>query len=242
MYNVSIVLKIENVDLYFKNFHALKDINLEIKKGERVAFIGHNGAGKSTLVDVLIGIKKPTKGKIEYNLGSKNKNIKDILGVQFQTKTFPEGLKVKHLLDFYLDLKGLKITDKSIQNLLNKFYLSNLLNVPLKRLSGGQKQKFNIMTMLISDPEIIVVDEIVTGLDITSQESIISLIEDKLKKDKNLTFITVSHNVYELEKLVDRVIVLESGKIINDSTIDKITKKYKTLDKYFKTLVKYEKS
>ena len=231
------MFKLENVNLVLNGVHILKNINLEIKKGERIAFIGHNGAGKSTLVDLLVCIKKPTSGNIQYDFNSKEE-LRNTLGVQFQTKNFPEGLKVKHLLGFYLDLKGLKVTDKNVQDLIMKFEFQNLLNRPLKKLSGGQKQKFNIMSMLIHNPRIIIVDEIITGLDITSQEYIISLIDNKLKDDKDLTFITISHNSNELEKLVDRIVVLENGKIINDVLIKELVKEYNTLEGYLRTLGK----
>ncbi|NQZ66101.1 MAG: ABC transporter ATP-binding protein [Mycoplasmatales bacterium] len=211
----------------------LKKINLEIKDKERVAFIGANGAGKSTLVDVIIGNKKLTKGEIKYNL---KKNINESIGVQFQAKEFPVGLKVKHLLSFYLKLNNLKLDSEKVKKMLKKFDLSEKLNVELKKLSGGQQQKFNIMVALINDPKILILDELITGLDITSQNSMIELISQTLKENINMSLIIVSHNPVEIQKLVDRVIVLSHGEIVEDIKKEEINKKYKSIDNFIGAL------
>ena len=215
---------------YDKKNMILKDINIEIKKGERIAIIGPNGAGKSTLIDVMIGIKKLRKGKVEYNIGKKD--IRDVVGVQFQTKEFPTGLTTKQLLDFYLKVNNLKLKDKIVQQMLKAFKLIDKLKVPLKNLSGGQQQKFNIMVAMINKPEILLLDELITGLDITSQEKIIELIEKTIAIRKSMTLVTVSHNTRELKRLTNRIIVLKKGQVVHDLSIGQIKSKYKTLEKF----------
>lgn len=219
---------------YDKKNMILKDINIKIKKGERVAIIGPNGAGKSTLIDVMIGIKKLRKGKVEYDIGKNN--IRDVVGVQFQTKEFPIGLKTKQLLRFYLKVNNLKFKDKIVKQMLNAFKLKDKLKVPLKNLSGGQQQKFNIMVAMINKPQILLLDELITGLDITSQETIIELIEKTISIRKSMTLITVSHNTSELKRLTNRIIVLKKGQVFHDLSTAQIMKKYKTIEAFVRSI------
>ena len=230
------MIKIESGNLFFKKFHALNNISLEIKKGEKVAFIGHNGAGKSTLLDIIIGVKKLSNGTITYDIPNK-KTIKDISGVQFQDHNFPSGIKVKHLLSFYLNIFKMKKTDAYVQKLLMDFQLHKHQNVVIKKLSGGQKQKLNILIAFLNKPKVLMLDEVLTGLDVTSQNNVIKSIMLKVKNNKNLTLIIVSHNAKEIEYLADRIIVLKYGDIIKDAQITDVIKEYKSLDNYLNTLV-----
>lgn len=234
------MINLEKVCFSYGKTQILHDIDLNIGLGEKVAIIGHNGAGKSTLVDIIVNVKKPSKGKIKYTELEKGQTIKDVLGVQFQNKDFPVGLKLKHLLKFHLSIYGLNIKDEKIQKLLKEYNLETRLNVEMKKLSGGQKQKFNIMMAIINNPKLLVVDEVLTGLDITSQEGVISSLESKLKDDKNLTFITVSHSPMELKRLVDRLIVLSNGKKIYDDSVKNIEMKHKSLDLFLESLVEHD--
>ena len=219
---------------YDKKNMILKNINIKIKKGERVAIIGPNGAGKSTLIDVMIGIKKLRKGKVQYDIGKDN--IRDVVGVQFQTKEFPIGLKTKQLLKFYLKVNDLKFKDKIVKQMLNAFKLKDKLKVPLKNLSGGQQQKFNIMVAMINKPQILLLDELITGLDITSQETIIELIEKTISIRKSMTLITVSHSTSELKRLTNRIVVLKKGEVIHDLSTAQIMKKYKTIEAFVRSI------
>ena len=229
------ILNLKNIKFAYGKEEVIHGINLTLNKGEKVAILGANGAGKSTLIDIILGIKKPKEGSIKWNIEN-NLSPKDILGTQFQTKDFPTGLKVKQFLSFYLTIFNMKLEDEKVQNLLREYKMINNLNKPLKGLSGGQQQMFNILTMIINDPKFIIIDEVLTGLDITSQESVISSLEKKIKNDNNLTFITISHSPLEIKRLVNRIVLIDKGNKKIDMSLKEIEKKYQSIDKFFATI------
>lgn len=221
------MISLKNVDVHFRKFHALKSINLEISKGERVAIIGSNGAGKSTLIDVIVGANKKIDGSVSYS----DPNFKSLLGVQFQSKDYPPGLKVKDLLNFYLKINMKNLKDERVISLLKKFSLSDKLNVQIRNLSGGQQQKLNILISILNDPETLIVDEVTTALDVTSKNDVINTLKSIIEKT-NITLILVSHSSKEIELLANRVLVMKTGKIVDDLTTKDINKKFKSIENF----------
>jgi ABC-2 type transport system ATP-binding protein len=130
----------------------------------------------------------------------------------------------------------MKISDGNIINLLKEFKLHNRLNVVIKKLSGGQKQKLNIMIAFLNNPKVLIFDEILTGLDLTSQNDVTDSILVKLKNDPKLTMVIVSHNAKEIELMAKRLIVIKNGRIINDASVKELIAEYKSLDNYLGTL------
>ncbi|MCR8613158.1 MAG: ABC transporter ATP-binding protein [Mycoplasma sp.] len=229
------MIKIENVSKKFKKFYALKNINLEIKEGEKVAILGHNGSGKSTLVDIIVGSSAPTDGKVIYNMKN-DVSFNDVLGVQFQSKDFPYGLKGIDILKFYLTLYNIKKNDPYLKRILKKFAMEPHLKKPLKRLSGGQQQKLNILISILIKPKVLVLDEVTTALDITSRSSVIEIIKSVVKDEEDMTLILVSHSPLEISELADRLIVLKDGEVIGDEKLKDVVKKYNDINVFLESL------
>lgn len=243
--NDSILINVENVSKVYskktlhgtEKFYANDNVSLVIKRGERVGIIGANGAGKTTLVEMIAGLRTVTSGEIQYNfLGMREgKSSKECIGLQFQNNLYPEGIKVRNILDYFINVFELD-RNKIYGEYAKVFQLTTLLNKYANNLSGGQKQRLNALTSIMHHPELIILDEISTGLDIFARHEITTFISRTLEQF-NLTLIAISHNMPEIEQLCDRVITIHKGKILYDEPLSKIIKEHGSLqvyvDKYF---------
>ncbi len=210
---------------------ALDKVNLNIDKGEFVGIIGHTGSGKSTLVQHLNGLLKPTSGSVTVNnLNVSNRNLKELrrqVGIVFQ---YPEHQLFEETvykdIAFGLQKMGLSKDeiDNSIYRAINTVGLSEdiLLKSPFE-LSGGQKRRVAIAGVIVMDPDILVLDEPAAGLDPRGRNEIY----DYMKKhhfETGVTVILVSHSMDDIARLVNRVIVMDNGKIDMDGSIKDVFK------------------
>lgn len=212
-------------------FKAVDDISFKIKKGERVAFVGPNGAGKSTTIKMLTGIIHPTGGSVRVAGIDPTKDRKKLaykIGCLFGQKS---GLWM-HLpaIDSYKLFGAIYDLDedttlKRINHLVETFGIEDLIYTPVRRLSLGQRMICEIVGVLIHEPEIIFLDEPTIGLDIVVKEKVRNLIKEINKKTNATVFLT-SHDVSDIEKLCDRVIIIDKGKIVIDESIENLKKKY----------------
>ncbi|MEM1578082.1 MAG: ABC transporter ATP-binding protein [Archaeoglobaceae archaeon] len=191
-------------------------VSLEIKKGERVAIIGENGSGKSTLIFLLSGLLKPSRGEVRI-LGFSTKEIEEIrkrVGVVFQNPDeFLFNPTVKDEL-LYVP-RQLRISEKESEQIVNHFSeifdLKEVLHKPPFRLSGGEKKKVEIASVLVYKPEIIFLDEPTANVDAKTRKIIREII-----KSYEGTVIVATHEI-EVAKICERVIVMKKGKILADS-------------------------
>ncbi len=230
------ILEIKNLTKKFGKNIANNNISFSIKKGERVGIIGANGAGKTTLVEQIIGTLKPTSGEINYNFKYK-KTPQEKMGMQFQESSYPVGLTVKDVIDFSLEIYGSNIDKKDLNDMLKKFQVMSFYKSEAKGLSGGQKQKLNVLLAIAHNPEIVILDEISTGLDISAREEIIGYVDD-ITKTKEMATILISHNMNEIERLCSRVIILSKGEVFMEETIKNIQKKHKSLGNLMRQVIK----
>jgi ABC-2 type transport system ATP-binding protein len=212
------IIEIKNLEKNFRKKNVLKKINLDVHFGEKIAIMGPNGAGKTTILEILLNIIPLTKGSVKVNIPF-NK-----IGMQFQDANFPSGITSQDIIKFFNEINAFKISDEELKKQMNFFQISSFADTNSKSLSGGQKQKLNLILSLIHDPELIILDEITTGLDFTSKNLIVNYIKEKTKgKDK--TLIIISHNLDEVKKLVDRLIYLKDGKIVFDKELKRFNSK-----------------
>jgi ABC-2 type transport system ATP-binding protein len=200
---------------------VLKNINLKITPGEAIGIIGRNGAGKSTLIDIIAGMKKPSKGMVNYDFSIKELPKK--IGIQLQQAQFDGRLNVEDWCKFWASMYG--IPKSRVEELLSYLELSELKKQNIEKLSGGQKQKLNILCAMLHDPEMLIFDELTTGLDAISRKDI----RRKLKSLKNAgkTIVMVSHYMEELEDLCERFVIIKEGCIIEDTNLETLKNKYK---------------
>lgn len=206
------MIQISNINKSFKKNRVLKNISFDIEKGTCTALIGKNGAGKSTLVDILSNKIIADDGVIldkDKLLQSENCSI------MFQKTMFPDQLKVIGIIKLYQSFYENPLTlDVIIE--LTKFN-SNQLNQFANKLSGGQQRLLDFVISLIGQPQLILLDEPTSNMDIEMREYFWSIIA-KLKEE-NRTILYTSHYIEEVERMSDKIILIENGEIkLNDST------------------------
>ncbi|HDA2714110.1 TPA: ABC transporter ATP-binding protein, partial [Staphylococcus aureus] len=201
-----------NINKSFKKKRVLKNISFDIEKGTCIALIGKNGAGKSTLVDILSNKIIADDGVIldtDKLLQSENRSI------MFQKTMFPDQLKVIEIIKLYQSFYENPLTlDVIIE--LTKFN-SNQLNQFANKLSGGQQRLLDFVISLIGQPQLILLDEPTSNMDIEMREYFWSIIA-KLKEE-NRTILYTSHYIEEVERMSDKIILIENGEVkLNDDT------------------------
>jgi ABC-2 type transport system ATP-binding protein len=198
---------------------AVKDINLQIKKGEIFGLLGPNGAGKTTLIKLLCNLIIPTSGRAVvngYDLYTQEKKIRGSIGlITSDERSFFWRLSGRKNLEFFgslYDLPSLLIK-KRIQELLKLFDLEHKVDFPFKTYSAGMKKKMVIVRSLLHDPEILFMDEPTNSLDPISAQILKELVREKLIKDKGKTIFWATHRLEEVNGLCDRVALMNRAKI-----------------------------
>lgn len=210
---------------------AVEGVSFTVEKGEIVAFIGPNGAGKSTTIKMLTGIIQPTSGKIQvagYDPSHDRKKLAYKIGCMFGQKsqlymhlTVRDSYK---LLCSIYDLDN-KQAEEKIEEIANLFKIQDLLDRVVRKLSLGQRMICEIAGSILHDPEIIFLDEPTIGLDIFAKTRIREIIK-KMNEEKGTTIFLTSHDIGDVEALCNRIIIINNGTIVTDSTIDELKSKY----------------
>ena len=205
------MILLENVSFSYKDSDILHDVNIEVKDGQFVGVIGSNGAGKTTLIRLMLGLLKPSSGKIIID----EKNVAYVA----QTTSLNDGsfpATVEEVV--YLGLAKTKPTvfsyrenKKRVNEVLEEFGLTQLRHRLVNELSGGQLQKVKIAKALVSDPSLIILDEPDAGMDHESHERLIESIKE-LNKKKGKTIIFISHHLHDLED-ADAIFQVKAGAV-----------------------------
>lgn len=215
------IITIDNVCKNYKTKKALDNVSLTIEKGELFGLLGVNGAGKTTLIKILCGLTRKTSGTItisNYDIDNDIDKIKEIIDVSPQETAVANNLTVKENLEFFANIYNISDTN-ALNEVIDIFKLSEVLNQRAKTLSGGYKRRLSIAIALISKPQILFLDEPTLGLDVFARRELWNIIK---KLQKNITIILTSHYLEEIENLCDRVAVLSNGKLLKVGTIEEI--------------------
>jgi len=214
------MIEVIKLEKSFGKLRVLRELDLLIEAGKITAIIGHNGSGKTTLIKCLLGLDKPTSGKILIDGFHLNGDwaYRDRIGYMPQMARFPENLTAKEVISMIKDLRG--STDCQEDELVNFFHLNGELNKPIRTLSGGTRQKVSAIIAFMFNPELLILDEPTAGLDPISS----SLLKDRLLQEKQAgkTIIITSHIMSDLEELADNIIYLLDGKILFTGTVNTI--------------------
>lgn len=210
---------------------ALHDINLDIKENELIGIVGHTGSGKSTLIQMLNGLEKPTQGTVYFHgkdISDKDfvmKELRSEVGLVFQ---YPEHQlfesSVIRDVEFgpgNMGYSNLDVEMKAFQALKDVGIGDDLLDVSPLALSGGQKRRVAIAGVLAMEPEILVLDEPMAGLDPAGRKEIFELLL-RLHKERQITIVFVSHSMEDVAQYADRVIVMNDGTIVLDGSPRKV--------------------
>ena len=210
------ILQAKGLTKNYGDHTAVKDINLEFKKGSFNAILGPNGAGKSTTISMLIGLKRATNGQIIYAPNTR-------IGVVFQASVLDEKLTVKENLTIraqqYKGIKGGRVED-----LINQLGLTAFQKQLYGTLSGGQKRRVDIARALLSKPDILFLDEPTTGLDIQTRKSIWDLLYH-LQRDEGMTIILTTHYLDEADE-ADQLYIIDHGEVIAQGSAAEIKSEY----------------
>lgn len=203
---------------------ALQGIDLEVKQGEVFGLVGPNGAGKTTTIDCIAGMKQPDSGEIEVLGLDPEKNASQLrrrTGLQQQESELPERIRVSEAIELFGGLFG---KNPSSIELLSRVGLSEKQNSYFSELSGGQKKRLFVALALVNDPELIMLDELTSGLDPSGRRKLWSLVEE-FKSDRR-TVILSTHYMDEAEKLCDRIAIIDRGRVAAVDTPKELIRKF----------------
>ena len=212
---------------------AVDDISFSIEKGEIVGYIGPNGAGKSTTIKILSGILNPDSGECKIaGMTPWKERVKYVkkIGVVFGQKSqlwwdIPAEDTFDLLRDIYeIPEEEYQATKKDLINRLN---LEDIINIPVRQLSLGQRMRCEIAASLLHSPEILFLDEPTIGLDAVSKQLVRDFIK-KLNKEKHTTIILTTHDMSDITTLAKRIILIGKGKVLYDGSLKKLKDKYET--------------
>lgn len=227
------MLKVINLYKEFENTIAIDNLSFEIPEGEIFGLLGPNGAGKTTTIRCLLGILKPERGEIFFN-GKQNHNLKDIIGYLPEERGLYTKSKVIDVLQYLGELKGKpkNFIRNRIKYYLEKLQIENFVNRKINELSKGNQQKIQLISALISDPKILILDEPFSGLDPINQELAKDLISEFLSEGKIIILST--HQMDLAEKLCNRILLINKGKTVLYGLLSEIKKKFGTVTLHIK--------
>lgn len=214
----------------YQNLIAVDDLSLEVEQGELFSLLGVNGAGKTTTIKMLTCLTSPSSGDAMaggYSITKEPKQVKRLIGVSPQETAVAPNLSVKENLQLICGIHGFskEKTKEKIKELVEKFSLDDVLLRKADKLSGGLKRRVSIAMALISEPQILFLDEPTIGLDVIARHELWETIR-ALKG--NITIILTTHYMEEAKTLSDRIGIMKSGKLLAVGTVDELNAKANT--------------
>lgn len=220
-----LIVDIHGLKKYYGDVKAVDGIDLQIPRGTIFGFLGPNGAGKTTTISALITLAKPTAGSgtvVGFDLHDRN-NIKKHIGAVFQEQTLDEELTGLQNLKFHAEMYFLPkpVAEQRIEDLTKMVGIHDRLSDKVMNYSGGMRRRLEIARGLMTDPEILFLDEPTIGLDPQSRANILQKIKE-MNEEKGLTIFITTHDMEEAESLCDQVCIIDQGKIIVQGTVDEL--------------------
>lgn len=222
-------LEVKNLVKNFKSTKAVNDISFVIEKNKTLGLLGPNGCGKTTSIGMMLGLITPSSGEIFINgisLEPKNR-IKLLSLMNFASPyiELPKKLTVKQNLEVYARLYGVKNINNRIEKMVEDLNLHKFLNKITGELSSGQKNRVALAKSLINEPKLLFLDEPTASLDPDVGDFVREYLE-KYKQNNELTILLASHNMREVERLCNKVIMMKQGKIVDSGTCNELIKKH----------------
>jgi ABC-2 type transport system ATP-binding protein len=215
------VIRTENLTKRYGDFAAVHNLNLHVRRGEVYGFLGPNGAGKTTTILMLLGILPPTSGHIcLFDLPLTPDNyfaVKRRIGVVGETQHVYDDMTAREYLRFFAGLYAVKGADARIENLMAAVNLSDFLDVQASKYSRGMKQKLAFVRALLPDPDLLILDEPVSGLDPYGIREVRQLIQAQNQAGK--TVLISSHILSEVERTAHRVGIIHHGRLLAEDTV-----------------------
>ena len=236
------MIEVKNLQKKFETIEAVKRINFYIKKNQTLALLGPNGCGKTTTIGMLLGLITPSSGQIfinESELNYKDHQFLNIMNFASPYVELPKKLTVHENLKVYGRMYLIKNLKDKIEQIVEDLNLKNFLNKKTGELSSGQKNRVSLAKSLINNPKILLLDEPTASLDPDTGDYIRSYLE-KYKTENNISILLASHNMDEVMRLSDYVLMMKEGQIIDQGTSQDLINKHgrENLEQVFLKLVR----
>ena len=222
-------LEIKNLVKKFESVTAVNNISFTLEKNSTLGLLGPNGCGKTTSIGMMLGLITPTSGKIyinEISLEPKNRiELLTLMNFASPYIELPKKLTVKQNLEVYARLYGVKKINERLSELVQDLNLQKFLNKKTGELSSGQKNRVALAKSLINKPKLLFLDEPTASLDPDVGDFVREYIE-KYKKNNELTILLASHNMSEVERLCNKVVMMKQGEIVDSGTCVELIKKH----------------
>ena len=223
-----IPLEIINLSKTYESKEAVRNISFKVNENEIIGILGPNGCGKTTTIGMILGLLKPTKGKVLINGLEIEKQRVDLLNkLNFISPyiELPKKLTVKQNLEVYGRLYDVKELRKKIDYLCEKLRLNEFINKITGELSSGQKNRVSLAKSIINDPSVLLLDEPTASLDPETGDFVRSFLEE-YQKEKRTSILLASHNMSEVERLCSSVLMMNKGSIIDKGSPEELIKKH----------------
>ena len=221
-------LEIIELSKAYNNKEAVKNISFKINKNEIVGILGPNGCGKTTTIGMILGLLKPTKGKVLINgVEIEDKRVELLNNLNFISPyiELPKKLTVKQNLEVYGRLYDVKNLDIKVEYLTEKLRLNEIIYKITGELSSGQKNRVSLAKSIINDPKVLLLDEPTASLDPETGDFVRSFLEN-YQKEKEASILLASHNMAEVERLCSSVLMMKNGVIIDRDSPKELIKKH----------------
>jgi len=214
-------IKVKGLSKSYSDIKALKNLSIEIEAGTLFGILGPNGAGKSTLIKILATLIEPDSGEVfinNINLIKNSRKIRELIGYVSQDIALDKILTGRELLDFQSDLYHINKNKKfeRINKLIDQLEMNDWIDRKCGTYSGGMKRRIDLATGLLHLPQVLILDEPTVGLDIESRNIIWQLLKDL--RNNGMTIILSSHYLDEIDKLADRLVIIDDGRVIAKGT------------------------
>jgi len=228
------ILELDNITKLYKNNRGVSNISLDIYKGDVFGFLGPNGAGKTSAMKIITGLMKPDSGDVRifgHSISNEYEKAMYRVGAIVETaESFPYLTAYENLLQIarYYDIDA----KKRIDEVLELTGISKYKNEKAEKFSLGMKQRLGIAAALLSDPELVILDEPLNGLDVNGMVEMRNIIKG-LAEEKQTTFFISSHLIHDIELTCNRVGIIYDGKILKVDTMENVHKDFSSLENYF---------
>jgi len=225
---MQIPLEVIGLSKIYNNKGAVKDISFKVNKNEIIGILGPNGCGKTTTIGMILGLLKPSNGKVLINgIEIEKKRVDLLKHINFISPyiELPKKLTVKQNLEVYGRLYDVKNLKKKIEMLSEKLRLSEIINKLTGELSSGQKNRVSLAKSIINNPTVLLLDEPTASLDPETGDFVRSFLESYQKENK-ASILLASHNMSEVERLCSSVLMMNKGSIVDSGKPEQLIKKH----------------
>ena len=239
---MQIPLEVINLSKLYSNKEVVKEVSFKVHKNEIIGILGPNGCGKTTTIGMILGLLKPSRGKVLINgIEVEKKRVELLEKLNFISPyiELPKKLTVRQNLEVYGRLYDVKNLKKKIDYLSERLRLNEMTNKITGELSSGQKNRVSLAKSIINDPSVILLDEPTASLDPETGDYVRTFLEE-YQKEKNASILLASHNMAEVERLCSSVLMMNKGSIIDQGKPKELIKKHgrKNMEEVFLKLTR----